>query len=204
MSSQQARPTRQRILDAAEQLMRNVGLAKVTTKEIAQAAVCSEAALYKHFVSKEELFVVVLQERLPPVGTLLAELTADPGGRSTVECLVDVAREVTEFYASTVPITASLFAEPALLRRHRDAMRALDKGPQKLLDALAGFLYAERRRGRIGPDADPDAAAAALLGACFQRAFLSHFWAVPDDSAALDAFARGVVRTVAEGIRPAL
>ncbi|WP_211358148.1 TetR/AcrR family transcriptional regulator [Amycolatopsis cihanbeyliensis] len=31
-----------------------------------RAAECSEAALYKHFVSKEELFVVVLQERLPP------------------------------------------------------------------------------------------------------------------------------------------
>ena len=37
--------------------MRTIGLARATTKEIARAADCSEAALYKHFTGKEELFV---------------------------------------------------------------------------------------------------------------------------------------------------
>jgi AcrR family transcriptional regulator len=46
-------PARVRILDAAHELMLTLGLARTTTKEIARAAGCSEAALYKHFASKE-------------------------------------------------------------------------------------------------------------------------------------------------------
>ncbi|GAB3479132.1 hypothetical protein [Amycolatopsis cihanbeyliensis] len=65
---------------------------------------------------------------------MLAELTADPGERSTADCLGDVVREATVFYASTVPITASLFAEPSLLRRHREAMRELCKFQRAFLN----------------------------------------------------------------------
>ena len=76
------KPTRVRIVDAARHLMLTAGLARTTTKEIAKAAGCSEAALYKYFSSKEELFVTVLNERLPGLGSLLDTLAADPGGRS--------------------------------------------------------------------------------------------------------------------------
>lgn len=61
----ETKPARVRILDAAHELMLTVGLARATTKEIARAAGCSEAALYKYFDTKEELFVRVLAERLP-------------------------------------------------------------------------------------------------------------------------------------------
>src|SRR3712207_8724524 len=37
------------------------------------------------------------------------------------------------------------------------------------------FPYTTLFRSRVRADADPDAAAALLLGACFQRAFLSAF-----------------------------
>ncbi|MFJ2441092.1 MULTISPECIES: TetR family transcriptional regulator [unclassified Streptomyces] len=46
--------TRARILDAAASLMTTVGLTRTTTKEIARAVGCSEAALYKHFRDKKE------------------------------------------------------------------------------------------------------------------------------------------------------
>ena len=64
----QSPPARVRIVDAAHELMLTIGLARATTKEIAKAAGCSEAALYKHFASKEDLFVTVLKERLPKLG----------------------------------------------------------------------------------------------------------------------------------------
>src|SRR5258705_7646997 len=76
----QQKPARIRILDAAHELMLTIGLARATTKEIAKAAGCSEAALYKYFPSKEELFVSVLKERLPQLTPLLAGLAAEPGG----------------------------------------------------------------------------------------------------------------------------
>lgn len=200
MPQRSGRPTRERIVDAAEQLMRSIGLARATTKEIASAAGCSEAALYKHFASKEELFIAVLQERLPPLGPLLAEFAEDPSPLGTEECLLDVARKAVVFYQASVPITASLFAEPSLLRRHRAALRELGVGPQTPVEALAGFLRAEQKRGRVRADADPEAAALALLGGCLQRAFLTHFWASAEPAEELDAFTANLVRTIARGI----
>lgn len=201
-----ATPTRQRILEAAEQLMRTIGLARTTTKEIARAAGCSEAALYKHFAGKEDLFVAVLQERLPSLGPLLAELTDDPGERTTEQCLADIAHRAASFYEGSVPITASLFAEPALLQRHREALRELGAGGSlKPLGDLADFLRAERTRGRVRADADPEAAAELLLGACLQRAFFRHFTGEHGVGAEVtpqpvDDFAAALARTVVDGI----
>ncbi|MDX2642440.1 TetR/AcrR family transcriptional regulator [Streptomyces sp. PA03-1a] len=200
MLTPESTPTRTRILDAAERLMRTIGLARTTTKEIAKAAGCSEAALYKHFSSKEELFVQVLKERAPRLGPLMAELTADPGDRSVESCLTDIARTAVLFYESSVPIAASLFAEPALLARHRDALRPMGSGPHVPLRELARYLRAERDSGRIRADADPEAVAALLLGACFQRGFLNCYLGEPVDDQPLDHFAVAVARTVLAGI----
>ncbi|MGW9206793.1 TetR/AcrR family transcriptional regulator [Embleya sp. NPDC055664] len=213
-------PTRQRIVDAAEHLMRTLGLARTTTKEIARAAGCSEAALYKHFTGKEELFVAVLQERLPPLGPLLAQLSgeasesgetgesavsavsgagADAGGGDVERRLAAIVRRAVEFYEESMPIASSLFAEPALLHRHREALRGIGAGPQVPLRMLADYLAVERDRGRIAPEADPHAAAALLLGACYQRAFLRHFMGV-EDGPPVAEFAASTARTLMRGI----
>ncbi|WP_228814237.1 TetR/AcrR family transcriptional regulator [Nocardia otitidiscaviarum] len=195
--------TRTRILEAAEALMREVGLVRATTKEIARAVGVTEPTLYRHFASKEELLVAVLQERLPPFGSLIAEYTTDPGDRTVVECLIDIAVEATLFYEDSFAINASLFAEPALLRRHREALAELGTGPRVPLLALAEYLRAEQIRGRVASGVDTDAPAQALLGACFQRAFLHHFHGGALTSAHADQlreFATGLVRVLTTGI----
>ena len=173
-------PTRDRIVEAARRVMDDVGLARATTKEIARAAGCSEATLYKYFASKEELFLAVLRAGLPTFGALLSQLAEDPDARTTEQALTELAREATAFYESTVPLGAALFAEPTLLRRQRDVLRQLRVGPHMPLLAVSEYLRAEIRRGRLRADADPDAAAVLLLGACFQRAFIRGFMGVPD------------------------
>ncbi|MFF9849770.1 TetR/AcrR family transcriptional regulator [Streptomyces litmocidini] len=194
------RPTRTRIIDAARDLMRTAGLARTTTKEIAKEAGCSEAALYKYFSSKEELFLTVLNERLPQLGGLLGTLVADPGGRTVEENLTEVARQAALFYEQTFPVVASLYAEPQLKRRHEETMRTYGMGPHKPIEGLAAYLRAEQRHGRVSPDADPVAAASLFLGACVQRSFA---WEMspdrrPPDS--LDDFARSLARTLLRGI----
>ncbi|KRV47688.1 TetR family transcriptional regulator [Wenjunlia vitaminophila] len=197
----QPAPARTRILDAAERLLRTVGLAHTTTKEIARAADCSEAALYKHFSSKEDLFVQVLEERLPRLGPLLAELSVDPGQRTVQENLVEIVRHAVLFYESSTPIAGSLFAEPALLRRHREGLHRLNAGPHRPLEALATYLRIERAAGRVHREADPVAAASLVLGACFQRAFL-HVFSDEPYAQPLDVFATDLARTVLAGIAP--
>lgn len=196
----QQKPTRARILDAAHDLMLTIGLARATTKEIAKAAGCSEAALYKHFASKEELFVAVLQERLPRLGPLLRRLAEDPGERPVEENLTEIARLASHFYAQSFPIAASLYAETKLKRRHEDAMQEMGTGPHVPIEALDAYLCTERDAGRIAPGADTFAAASLLLGACAQRAFAYDATVGKQPPQPVDEFAAALARTLLAGI----
>ncbi|WP_416972409.1 TetR/AcrR family transcriptional regulator [Streptomyces sp. 4F14] len=191
------RPTRVRILDAAHDLMRTAGLARATTKEIAKAAGCSEAALYKHFDSKEDLFVEVLMERLPRLTPLLGSLAAEPGQGTLEENLTEIARQACLFYDESFPIAASLYAENSLKRRHDQAMREKGAGPHVPIDLLDAYLRAERALGRIAPDTDTFAAASLLLGACAQRAFA---YEAADQRPDTATFAPRLARTLLAGI----
>ncbi|MDG4797590.1 TetR/AcrR family transcriptional regulator [Micromonospora sp. WMMD1082] len=196
-----AATTRDRILDAAARVMRERGLANATTRQIAATAGYSEAALYKHFASKTELFVAVLNERVPgEFGALLGGLATRAGAGSVRDTLCEVASAAIDFYASTFPIAASIFSEPQLLAAHRDALRARGAGPQRVNDAIAGYLRAERDLGRIRAQAHPDRVAALLVGACFQRAFLHHLIVELADEH--EQFAAGVVDELLAGLRP--
>ncbi|PRX92487.1 TetR/AcrR family transcriptional regulator [Allonocardiopsis opalescens] len=193
--------TRERILDAAAEVMRELGLARATTKEIARAAGYSEATLYKHFADKTELFVRVLAERAPDFVGILARLPGLVGTGALAEHLRDTARQAVLFYAQGVPMAASVFAEPTVLARHRERIGAMAAGPGQARAALAEYLRAEQRAGRVRADADPEAAAALLLGACFQEGFLRAFAGV-DPTEGLDEFSAKVVADLLTGIGP--
>ncbi|WP_371606203.1 MULTISPECIES: TetR/AcrR family transcriptional regulator [unclassified Streptomyces] len=189
------KPARVRIVDAAYELMLGIGLARTTTKEIARAADCSEAALYKYFASKDEIFVTVLAERMPRLGPLLGDLEAGEGDLE--ENLTEVARQAALFYGQTFPVLASLYAEPRLKRRHDEAMREMGTGPHKPIQGLDAYLRAEQRAGRVRPEADTYAAASLLLGACAQRAFAYEAGGAQQP---LDGFAASLARTLLGGI----
>jgi AcrR family transcriptional regulator len=185
--------TRDRILDAAAHVMRTRGFARTTTKEIARAAGYSEATLYKHFTDKTDLFLAVLKERLPSLGSTLSALsaaidadTSSPAGPATRESLASrlaaTARGAIAFYEASFPISASVFSEP---------------------ESLARYLRLEQERGRIRPGADCDAAASLLLGSCFQYAFLRCFAQLPPDPEAAAAHVDGIAATLLAGLEPA-
>ncbi|MFA3838657.1 TetR/AcrR family transcriptional regulator [Streptomyces sp. NPDC056910] len=194
------KPARVRIVDAAHELMLSIGLARATTKEIAKAADCSEAALYKYFANKEELFVTVLSERLPKLGPLLSELSKEPGAKSVEENLTEIAREAALFYEQTFPMAASLYAEPQLKRRHEEALREMGTGPHRPIQGLDAYLRSEQDAGRVSRDADTYAAASLLLGACAQRAFAYDMAPDRKPPQPLDEFAAGLARTLLTGI----
>ncbi len=193
------KPARVRILDAAHELMLTVGLSRATTKEIAKAAGCSEAALYKYFASKEELFIHVLAERLPQLTPLLRSLAAEPGRHSLEDNLTEIARQAALFYEQSFPIAASLYAETQLKRRHDEALRQLGSGPHKPIEGLDAYLRAEQTAGRVRPDVDTFAAASLLLGACAQRVF-AYEATETGVRPPVDEFAPRIARTLLGGI----
>jgi AcrR family transcriptional regulator len=52
------------IIEAALSLFSQKGFRGTTTKEIAQAAGCSEATLFKHFATKDELYSAILETKV--------------------------------------------------------------------------------------------------------------------------------------------
>ncbi|MEU9481288.1 helix-turn-helix domain-containing protein [Streptomyces sp. NPDC048191] len=193
------KPARVRILDAAHELMLTVGLARATTKEIARAAGCSEAALYKYFDSKEELFVRVLTERLPRLKPLLSSLAAEPGQGTLAGNLTEIARQAALFYEQSFPIAASLYAESQLKQRHYEVLRTLGSGPHRPIQELDAYLRAEQAAGRVRGDADTFAAASLLLGACAQRAF-AYDATESGERPPVDDFAERLAQTLLGGI----
>jgi AcrR family transcriptional regulator len=195
--------TRDRILDAAAHVMRTRGLARTTTKEIARAAGYSEATLYKHFSDKPDLFLAVLHERMPSFPPFKKALIAGEGEGTLRDWLDATARTAIAFYEESFPMSASMFSEPDLLAAHRAAAIRSGGGPQRPIEAVAGYLRAEQQRGTVRPGADCDAAAAMLIGACFQYAFLRSFFGQPADQEAVESYASSVADTLAAALVPA-
>jgi AcrR family transcriptional regulator len=185
--------TREEILAAAARIMQTEGYARATTKAIAREAGYSEAALYKHFTDKAEIFLAVLSEQLPGLDPLLRHLEESAGERTVRANLEEVAATAIAFYVETFPIGMSLYSSQTLLAAHRDRVREMGAGPRVPIDAVARYLDAERRIGRLGAEADPFAMAALLLGACFQEAFLATFAGEVPSEAARAEIARRLV-----------
>lgn len=183
--------TREVILDAAAQVMAERGLANMTTRQIAQAAGFTEAALYKHFTNKADLIVAVVRERSPGMTRLAQALEIGPGTGDLADNLTVIAQTAIAFYRDGFPMFASMFADPATLATHKEELRRQDAGPHKANEALAAYLRAEQGTGRLRPDVDAHAAAALLLGACFQHALLDHMSTpgLRDDTEAARGFA---------------
>jgi AcrR family transcriptional regulator len=194
--------TRDRILDAAADVMTRLGLAKATTKEIARAAGCSEALLYKHFREKEEIFLGVLKDRLPSLTATLAALPDQAGTGSVRDRLIEVVDVAVRFYEGGLAIGSSMLGDPELVRRHREWMISRGVGPQVANQMLADYLRAEQKAGRVAAGVDADGAAALLLGASYQRAFMLRLMGEEPLSPPPPEFARTVVEAALRGLDP--
>lgn len=190
------KPARERILDAAASVMRQKGVANTTTKSIAAAAGYSEAMLYKHFADKQELFLVLLKERLPGVRPRLAA----PGWGDLAANLADIVEQLMNYYADLFPMTVSIFSSQELLAQHREGIATHGgAGPVGPVRMLANYLDAERDAGRIRSGADTAAAARLLVGIAFQQGFLAAFEG-QSTVAGADRLARSSVDVVLPGL----
>lgn len=163
--------TRERILDAAAQIIRRDGLARATTRQIARAAGCSEALLYKYFPDKQDIFLRVLTERVPRVAAV-----EDLVGRGSVEeNLQLLTAQLLAFYYESFPMAASIFSDTGLLAAHRKGMRDRGVGPHAPASLVAAYIRAEQEAERVPKNADGDSIARLLVGAALHEAFLANY-----------------------------
>lgn len=186
--------TRQYILEAAEKILQTKGLARLTTKEVAQEAGCAEGTLYKHFENKEDLVLSAIAENLPDV---LAVIQPDRVGQQTVEAnLQEIARAVIRYYEKIVPRATALFGDMELMGRFRQWMQEQQAGPLNLFDSIVSYIEAEQLLGRLNKTIQPFYFTSLLLGACFQYVFIGYFQGTNPYPVAEQQFVAGLVQTL--------
>lgn len=194
--------TRERIIEAARNVIQDKGLTGATTKEIAHAAGVSEGSLYNHFKNKSELFLYVIGE-LPANFLGLVEGLHERTGQGTLRGnLKEVAVAALTFYGETIPMGASFFSDPALLALHREGVKEQNAGPHKANVAVANYLQAEQALGRVHTSIDSEATAYLLLGACFQQAYWTQFLGEGASERTAEHFVDNILNTLIQGLEP--
>jgi len=187
---------RSQILQAAEKLMHSRGLTGVTTRQISKEVGCSEAALYFHFKGRLELLLAMLDESLPDMLGPLKTLRESVGQGSPHTNLATALQGIFKFHRRVLPATCGLFAEPELLAAYRGSLSRQDKGPHLSMAALADYIAAEQRLGRIDEAVDVKLAAYLLMSSSFFRAFLEQFLGKRKQPS-WDQFAKQLVMAIA-------
>jgi AcrR family transcriptional regulator len=201
LTQNQRSDLRDRILEAAEQIVREKGAANATTREIARAAGCAEGSIYVHFQNKEELLVALVIERRPEFPRLL-ELPGFAGTATVRENLEEFLTQLVTLLEEALPLITSLLGDPALLARHTGLLRERQAGSYEVLEALRAYLRAERRGGRIDTSVDPAFSAGLLLAAC--RGFVLSTRVLGDvEPSSARRFARRLVHALLPGLEPA-
>jgi AcrR family transcriptional regulator len=171
------------------------GLTGVTTREISKAVGCSEGALYVHFKGRVELLLAMLEESLPDMLDPFGALKQAVGRKSPQANLEMAVSGIYRFQAHVAPLFAGLFAEPKLLQAFRDSLSSQNKGPHLSIGAIASYIEAEQKIGRIGRQLDAKISAQLLVSSVFFRAFVEHFFDRPMHPS-WASFAKRLVATV--------
>ena len=199
--TQRGEATRARLIEATRSVVRDVGYAHASTRVIAQAAGVAEGTIYRHFPDKASLFFATVQESNAPIIAWVTALPGRAGGATVEENLADAAVQLVSLRDDIVPLELAIAADPELAAQRRkvmaDASPSLPPGPP---EAIAAYLAAEQRLGRVRGDVDTREAAGILLGVLFA---LGTMPAIGGEGLGPDRVA-SAVRLVVRGLQPPL
>lgn len=157
-----ASPTRERLLVAARELIEEGGYGAASVAAVAARAGVAAGALYRHFASKEELFVEVFRVVCDREQQAMAAAAAAAGEDDTQVARLELLLSTFARRALRRPRLAwALIAEPveALVDAERLAYRA------RYAELAAGALSAAIAAGEV-PEQDVELVSAALIGGC--------------------------------------
>jgi AcrR family transcriptional regulator len=192
--------TRQQILDACDKLIQTLGLARVTTKELARETGLSEGALYRHFEHKQDVFLAVFEKHVRVLAQMLNDYVAGHG--AVEQNLREIALAILRYYEQLIPLSASFFADTDLLARFRALLEQLG-GPDRLHYRVATYIEQEQRLGRITPALPALSIATSLLGPVFQYAFLRQLTGHDQFGLSDQQFVQSLVQVLALNLLPA-
>jgi len=143
--------TRERIIEAAQEIFARDGFDGAKMQEIADRVGIQRPSLFYHFKNKEALFVAAHEQVFARIEPIFRESLV-PDGDPFAQ-LDRVTRTVLAIMAEQ-PGFARMVARTAV-DRHPAALRIVRGYLQPLIDLSVEFVRRHQRRGIFRPDADP-------------------------------------------------
>jgi AcrR family transcriptional regulator len=165
---------RDAIVAAALDLLGTDGMAQLTTREVARRAGVSEASVFYHFGDKIGLLHQAMLSGLEPLKAIDPDVLAGDVERPLAETLAEIATGLEAFFDRAMPVLSTVQADADLRAAFARRLIQGDNGPHRGVQLLDSHLTGMKQRGQVDPDADSQAAALMLVGACFLRSWQRH------------------------------
>jgi AcrR family transcriptional regulator len=154
-------PTRERLLRAAQELIEEGGYAAASVAAISERAGLAAGTLYRHFDSKEDLFVEVFRSVCSGEERAMRAASEEMASSGAVERLEEVLATFAERALRNPRLAWALIAEPVdpLVDAERLAYR------ERYAAVVAETLRTGIKQGEL-PAQNVELTAAALVGGC--------------------------------------
>jgi AcrR family transcriptional regulator len=166
---------RLQLLAVAKSLFSDRGFRGTTTKEIAQAAGVSEAMVFRHFATKQELYAAILDHKAYSGGAfdpeaIVAEALQQKDDRAVFEGLALCALQ----YHESDPEFQRLLLHSAL-ERHELAQMFFEEFVRRVYAFLGGYIRQRQGEGALA-EMNPAIVVRAFIGMVMHQSLNNNLW----------------------------
>jgi AcrR family transcriptional regulator len=153
---------REQLFAATDRLLERAGPAGLTSRAITEEAGVAKGVLHNHFADLDGFLVAYAVDRIRALAARAEQLEALAGQQTVTANLTEAA--MTLFGPTALTVSRLTLARPSLLGRIIDALAS---GSDQLgigEAAIASYLDAEQKLGRVNASLDTKTLALALVG----------------------------------------
>ncbi|MDH6521188.1 AcrR family transcriptional regulator [Streptomyces sp. SAI-208] len=157
------RDVREQLFDAAERILLRDGANALTSRAVTTEAGVAKGVLHRHFEDFDAFLADLVLDRTGRIEARSRSLREAAGTGDVVD---NLAAALTDLFGTVaLRIVGLVIARDALRARLREARGGGVPVLREATAMVAGYLAAERERGRVPADADVDLLAPTLIGA---------------------------------------
>ncbi|MDZ7918320.1 MAG: TetR/AcrR family transcriptional regulator [Rhodococcus sp. (in: high G+C Gram-positive bacteria)] len=158
---ERSRRTQDALIQAATELVAEVGYHRATTRAIAERAGVSEGTIYRHFPDKQALFATAVLAGQREVTEWMTQLPGRAGTAPIVDLLDETFTQLSRLREAVLPMNDAVpVARPHVTADQLESKVHEAGGPPLL---LAQYIAAESSLGNLPTGLDPTRTAVLLL-----------------------------------------
>jgi AcrR family transcriptional regulator len=160
---------REQLFAAADRVLDRDGLDGLTSRAITEEAGVAKGILHNHFRDLDGFLVEYAVDRIRRVAANAEQLNALAGQQTVTANLTEAL--TTLFGPTTLAVSSLIMSRPALIGPINDALSSGGAPLGVIEAAIAAYLDAEKKLGRVKANADTKTLALTLVGSVHQLFF---------------------------------